>query len=116
MNKSIVFMFLLLAAIFIAGCVSSPTEPEQLTRQSPPTTQCTADYVKLGVVEHTNQLSDSQAMENCKASCFDKYRLTSYKVELKTVAMPMVGSQNIYTCYCDANDCGGSGVVKTRSG
>jgi hypothetical protein len=130
MKKRISIWLLLIATLLLSGCLNNPppeqpitsevtstTQPQQdqqKTRAVSTTTQCTPDYVSIGVLEKSNQLSDTMAKGKCKSTCFDKYRLTSYKVKLITHEVPIVDEETkSYLCSCDTNDCGGSELVKT---
>ncbi len=114
MKRTIPLIFMVMAVIFLSSCINTPPQEHQKTRQVPATTECTPDYVSIGVLENSNQLSDTMAKGKCKTTCFDKYRLTSYKVRLITTDIPMVEEDSkSYLCSCDTNDCGGSELVKT---
>ncbi len=86
MDRKLFLLFGIIGVLLISGCTQLICEP---------------DYVKPAGGEI---MLFNQDESWCKTLCYEKYEVTSFKIENDTRSLLGIET-TIPTCYCDINNC-----------
>lgn len=69
-------------------------------------TLCKPNYIQLGSVDSFTCGSLHFTIEECcRTACYNKYTVTSYKLEPTSCPQPIVENLTCAICWCDINNC-----------
>ena len=95
MKVQVIVIFIILALVFVSGCVSEniPINGNGLNGLIQ---TCQPDYIVGGPLQKVGEMVTNFNV-TCSNMCNDKYKITNYRIDQKTETFSM--------CYCDVNEC-----------